>query len=144
MRFGASVAVGCSAHGPIDQFLLLFPKDNSSKSVHQWVTHLAKVSEGPRRSQKDPLKNSNLEHILNGCQRWVPLQIAEFDEIQDWKNLAPKIVSPKLVFLCPERDCDETSVFQRDPSLPVIWNVSKFRVFKWVLLEWPESLWNLV
>ena len=138
------MVVGCSAHGPIDQFLLLFPKDNSSKSVHQCATHLYNVSEGPRPSQKDPLKNPNLEHILNDCQRRVPLQIVEFDEILDWPNLASKMVSPKLVFLCQERDFDKTNVFQRDPSLPVIWNVSKFRVFKWVLLEWPESLWNLV
>ena len=82
--------VGCSALAPIDQFLLLFSNDNSVKSVHQCDTHLYKVSEGPRPSQKDPLKNSQLEPILNTWKQGVPLQIDQFDEILIWANLAPK------------------------------------------------------
>ena len=90
--------IGCSTHVLIDQFLLLFPKDNSSKSVHHRETHLCKVSEGLRPSQKDPLKNSNLRHILNDWKRGVPLQIVGFDEILVFQDLAPKFSAQNWIF----------------------------------------------
>ncbi len=134
--------LGCSAHGLIDQFLLLFPKDNSSKSVHPSVTHSCKVSEGLRPSQKDPFTGCKLQMICSGHKRGIPLKIVGVNEIVIFDDLAPKFLLWNATSSPQNHDTSKSNEIQRDPSLMTRANMSKIRVFKWILLRWSESLWK--
>ena len=108
------------------------------------VTRSCKVSEGLRPSQKDPLKNSNLEPICSGHKRRVPLKLVGVNEIAILDDLTSKFMLRNRTFAPQIHDAAKLSEIQRDPSLITRANRFKIRVFKWVLLRWSESLWKRV
>ena len=82
--------------------------------------------------------------ICNAGKFGIPLERVEFDEISISEDLAPKYRAEKRSSQCQKRGFDETTVIQRDPTIPSIVNRSENRVFNWVPLGWPQSLRNLV